>query len=554
MPINSDLLWVFLKGDPVSVLQGGQYGSLGIPASNNKPGSRAASMTMMDQNGRLYLFGGGTQQSPNNNQFNDLWRFDPTTNNWVWVKGHNFLNSSGHYGTMGVTDPANTPSARSYGVAWSAPSGLLYVFGGHGYDAFGQIGYLNDLWQYNPIDNNWTWLKGDQNKDQPAVTIGPPINHKPGARQQAVGWVSKNGTLYLFAGSQQSNSYNDLWRYTPSTNIWDVLQGDPFSPLGGQTPHYGNTPSPLNTPGSRTLSISWTDQQDRFYLFGGLAGGGARNDLWRYNLSDGYWVWLSGSNGTDQQGIYGSQGIETVGSTPGARHSATGWVDESDRLFLFGGSTNSSLGLLNDVWMYNPNTNGWTWVKGSQTGGGTTAVYGTQGIPNLNNTPQTRVWPVSWGKKLGSAYLFGGFQGGEPLNDLWQLTFPCNITLSDIGTFPTTVSSGQPFNLTWRLVPTPYPLNYQAVVTFKGSDYSDNFTTLTGSIALPAQPVGIYSDIKLRLKAISIPKCSDMRSVSVTIFDPALLPVFLSYLPSLIIALLILYLSMIAFFLYDTNS
>ena len=33
---------------------------------------------------------------------------------------------------------------------WIDSSGNLWLFGGYGYDSTGQLGYLNDLWQYDP--------------------------------------------------------------------------------------------------------------------------------------------------------------------------------------------------------------------------------------------------------------------------------------------------------------------------------------------------------------------------------------------------------------------
>ncbi|MCX5753512.1 MAG: hypothetical protein NTW97_07670, partial [Candidatus Krumholzibacteria bacterium] len=31
---------------------------------------------------------------------------------------------------------------------------------GAGYDGGGSGGFLNDLWKYDPVTNQWTWLKG----------------------------------------------------------------------------------------------------------------------------------------------------------------------------------------------------------------------------------------------------------------------------------------------------------------------------------------------------------------------------------------------------------
>jgi N-acetylneuraminic acid mutarotase len=42
------------------------------------------------------------------------------------------------------------PGGRNSISSWIDTSGNLWLFGGDGYDSTGELGYLNDLWQYNP--------------------------------------------------------------------------------------------------------------------------------------------------------------------------------------------------------------------------------------------------------------------------------------------------------------------------------------------------------------------------------------------------------------------
>jgi N-acetylneuraminic acid mutarotase len=50
-----------------------------------------------------------------------------------------------------VANAANTPGARSGQSMVMDAGGNLYLFGGEGLDANGNIiGYLNDLWKYTP--------------------------------------------------------------------------------------------------------------------------------------------------------------------------------------------------------------------------------------------------------------------------------------------------------------------------------------------------------------------------------------------------------------------
>jgi hypothetical protein len=59
------------------------------------------------------------------------------------------------------------------------------------------------------------------------------------------------------------------------------------------------------------------------------------DDLWRY--SNGEWTWIGGTNTPYASGIYGTLGVPDPGNWPGARSSATGWIDSSDSLWLLGG-------------------------------------------------------------------------------------------------------------------------------------------------------------------------------------------------------------------------
>jgi hypothetical protein len=59
------------------------------------------------------------------------------------------------------------------------------------------------------------------------------------------------------------------------------------------------------------------------------------NDLWKF---DGiYWTWISGSNLTNQRGIYGNKGIPSLSNDPGARRGSISWVDKEGSFWIFGG-------------------------------------------------------------------------------------------------------------------------------------------------------------------------------------------------------------------------
>lgn len=81
------------------------------------------------------------------------------TAEWTWMGGSsttltncsnaNVWGQPGVYGALGTPASVNAPGARRSAGTWTDHSGNLWLFGGSGYDAQGNYGYLNDLWQYS---------------------------------------------------------------------------------------------------------------------------------------------------------------------------------------------------------------------------------------------------------------------------------------------------------------------------------------------------------------------------------------------------------------------
>jgi hypothetical protein len=132
------------------------YGTLGTPAAGNVPGSRNSAMGWTDSGGHLWLSGGyGYDSVGNTGYLNDLWEFNPSTNEWAWMDGSNTVDCTlcywpGAYGTFGIPSAANLPGSRFLATSWTDLSGYLWLFGGHGADATDIHGDLNDVWEYQP--------------------------------------------------------------------------------------------------------------------------------------------------------------------------------------------------------------------------------------------------------------------------------------------------------------------------------------------------------------------------------------------------------------------
>ncbi|MDK2972710.1 MAG: hypothetical protein PWP23_2465 [Candidatus Sumerlaeota bacterium] len=419
--------WTWMEGDG-RYYRIGRYGTLGVPDPSNSPGGRFHSVSWTDAMGHLWLFGGwGHGEGLTEGYLNDLWEYDPETDNWTWRKGAAERYQTGIYGTIGVPDSANTPGARNNGVSWIDPTGSLWLFGGYGKDETGSWEWFNDLWRYNPATGNWTWMKGAQTVGQSAVygTLGVPDSaNTPPSYSAPVSWVDATGGLWLLGD-------NDLWKYDTATGNWTWMKGsDSTKGIYGTL----GVPDPANIPGTRSNAVSWTDAAGNFWLFGGYGADSTStivtlNDLWKYEPATGNWTWMKGASKGAQQGTYGNLGVPDPANTPGARTGSVTWADESGALWLFAGNGIDSAGnrgVLNDLWKYEPTTGNWTWVHGDPVIEQRENLE-TYGTPHPGNAPRSRSNAVSWRGTDGSMWLFGGSGldcngSSMHLNDLWQLT------------------------------------------------------------------------------------------------------------------------------------
>jgi N-acetylneuraminic acid mutarotase len=370
--------WTWVSGSS-TVSAPAVYGSQGVPATTNVPGARMYSISWIDKNNKLWLFGGEGVGSNNVSGFlDDLWEFDPIAKTWTWVSGNSASGTPGIYGTQGDPSVGNVPGSRYRAVSWIDSKGNLWLFGGDGEDSTGFYGQLNDLWEYSPSANTWTWVSGGNtaNKDGVYGTEGiPATTNVPGSRRQAASWIDGSDNLWLFGGSGWNASgssggapLNDLWEFNPTAKTWTWISGsstlytpnNTYSAIGV----YGTEGAAAagNTPGGRTNPVSWIDSSNNLWLFGGngfdsTTTVGELNDLWQFNPSTTEWTWVSGSNTANAIGAYGAQNVPTATNVPGSRDYPVGWIDNGGNLWLFGGEgygSTKTFNLLNDLWRYQP--------------------------------------------------------------------------------------------------------------------------------------------------------------------------------------------------------
>jgi len=489
--------WTWMGGSNTVVNPNGQpgvYGTLGTPAAGNIPGGRDNAATWTDSSGNFWLFGGeGADANGNFGQLNDLWEFQPSKQEWTWIGGSSTVPAScagsttiacgqpGVYGTLGSATATNIPGGRSGASCWTDSSGNFWLFGGSGFDANQTIGELNDLWEFNPLTKEWTWMGGSStlgnNSGQPGVygTIGTAAAANiPGGRYSAATWTDSSGNFWLFGGQGADangnfGQLNDLWEFQPSKQEWTWIGGSSTLPaacamfpnnnngLCGWPALYGTLGvfAPGIDPGSRVAAANWTDKDGNLWLFGGIGSVYWEScdfseidqyDLWEFNPSTKQWAWMSGNSTSicgesssedtwcGQDGIYGTLGTPSIANIPPSRNNATTWTDTTGNLWLLDGAQNSTTfgsgGICNDFWVFEPAANEWAWMNGNaQDGVGyscvdfTPGTYGVLGTPAAANFPSGREGAASWRDSSGNLWLFGGlgYASGAvvELNNLW---------------------------------------------------------------------------------------------------------------------------------------
>ena len=442
--------------------QYGVYGIKGVASAANKPGARRDPLSWSDASGNLWLFGGSGWTQNSAGFLNDLWKYNVSTGLWTWVTGDSMPNQRAIAGTRGIAAAGNKPGGRYVATGWTDASGNFWLFGGQGYSASGS-GELNDLWKYNIATGQWTWISGDLLSGQTGVygtrgTAG--ASTKPGARYGAVGKMDASGNIWLFGGNSRIITslfyFNDLWKYTPSTDQWTWVSGDN---VFTQPSVYGSKgiANTANKPGARASGAAWITPTDDIWLFGGTASVrnylGALNDLWKYNISTGLWTWVGGDTILLAAGVYGTKGVAAPDNRPGARQLSAALTDASGNFLLYGGSA-PFLGEYNDLWRYSLSSGQWTWLSGDNVFD-KFGVYGTKGVATSSNNPGGRTEHVGWLDPSGYLWIFGGLTyslGFGISNDLWRYTLTAPSSIIMVNGF-TAQKESQAVTLNWTSTP-----------------------------------------------------------------------------------------------------
>jgi len=344
-----------------------------------------------------------------------------TPGEWTWMSGDSGTQVP-VYGIQGIPSVVNHPAGVYEPCEWKDHQGNFWLYGG--VNSSSGLMVYGDLWKYEPISNEWTWVNGPGIPNQPAIygVIGvPSTTNYPGDRAYGVTtWTDLNNDLWLMGGQRASNPYIycDLWKYNISTNIWTWMSGTNGIPVLGVQ----GVPSPNNTPGFISeCSSSWTDSSGKLWFFGGMVNSQVLDDLWQYNVSTNEWTWMKGNIASNIVAAYGTHGISDSLNTPGSRRAYAHWLDTLGNFWFFGGVDDFNR-KYSDLWKYSPSDNNWTWITGPSVTG-SSGIYNSLCDLSNNSYPSSRLEQrASWTDKNGDFWMYGGW---PDKGDLWKY---CVIT------------------------------------------------------------------------------------------------------------------------------
>lgn len=274
---------------------------------------------------------------------------------------------------------------------------------------------------------SWTATNADN------LSISPDVGLVTGTHTTVSPALTTTYTLTAQGPGGKVTATTTLNVTTGPIAAWTWVLGN-SKPNDPGTPGTLGTGSTANAPSARYGPTAWVDGVGSLWLLGGMSSapywdGKFYNDLW--NFRGGQWTWVSGSQGTNPVGVYGTLGTADAANTPGGREGGTPWNGPGGTFLLYGGlgvttqASSLSQGYLDDLWVFDGTA--WTWTAGTElvTQFGT---YGALDTPDPTNIPGGRVGGMSWTDHFNNHWLFGGFSSGsgQPgqtgqgfVNDLW---------------------------------------------------------------------------------------------------------------------------------------
>jgi hypothetical protein len=286
----------------------------------------------------FYSFGGA---AGGGDVVNELYEYNPSNGQWT---------------RKGQTNP---PEARqSAYVVYDNVNNLLWVYGGRRDDYNSR---LNDLWSYNPNNDQWT-----QKSNGPGGRTEGAAAFDPVSRQIVIwGGLEDGWSDPPSAEVWTYNTQTDLWIqrnnntarffqdgvYVPKTSsmffyggasAWS--QGSGYTLVDEMHEYFPNNDTWVSRPTTagvrfRTL-LAWDEESEMLIMHGGN-NGDDKNDTYVCDVDT--FTWTQKSNGPD----------------PPREYADGGWDSVNNKFVTFGGLVGQWR--TNDVWVFDPMVQGYTY-------------------------------------------------------------------------------------------------------------------------------------------------------------------------------------------------
>lgn len=380
--------WTWMNGSTTSGVP--VYGTQGVPSSANSPGNCYEGKTWVDQQGNFWLYGGLDLGSFL--QTNDMWRFNPTTNQWTWMNGSGvpgFITPN--FGVQGVPAASNNPGECYLGSActWIDQTGNLWML-------ITDFMFSSNCstWRYDIATNMWTWVHGNFPADYGTLGVPAATNNPAIFGETPVYWKDTEGDFWFFDG------YNGgvMWEYDIATNMWTWMNGTPGGTAVIGPQGVFNT---TNQPGSSWTYTNWTHQDGTFYMFGqsDFMNGQERSIMWKFDPAINQWAWVAGSSTSGGPSTFSGECNFAPGNLPlSSMENTAEWEDECGKFWAY----NETEGYL---WCFDPAINQFALVEGDLTP--SNAVYGTMGVSNATTHPGQSFGSPSWKDQNGYLWKLG---------------------------------------------------------------------------------------------------------------------------------------------------
>lgn len=230
-------------------------------------------------------------------------------------------------GAQGFAAISNVPGAP---YSWTDSSGN--TSDGQSYASNRTGAQLNDLWEFKPTTELWSWVSGSSTQNEIYLAAMPELSPTANAWTWASGSNTAD-TSGIYAIASVSNIPGARYGWTDSSGDFSVDQLYASNRTSRTTAQL-NDSSEFN-PAAETWSwVSGSSAQNEIYLA----------SMPELSPSADTWTWVSGS----------TEGVVAASNAPGVRCHSVAWVESGGNSWLSCGDDLQANASLNDLWRYGP--------------------------------------------------------------------------------------------------------------------------------------------------------------------------------------------------------